>query len=640
MKNKKLRPFAVSVLALALSACGGESTTIKEDPYSGVKTNSNGCDPSGEKCQGFVISYPVEGLNFDCSSDPNNHFVTELEGNTVTGACPVGDKIRFYIQGESSSRKIELGQVNLAEIAPLRVENQLVQVGLLDIAKGITGQDATATSTTDATFRTMVALTKMFQAVGLNQGSNTALDVQPVDLTTELKNKLNVLEANVTANEFTEGGYAAKIKPWLDVSTVADADAEAVAKQLLNLKNVNVYSANFLAIQAVNVDVGGFYGKAGNKESIANLYAITDRQGYSIGYAVQWKGIPNTSSSQLISDVGRINLLTQVVPEKLNIVANGKAETSIQDWINPLTDRIKTPLILKRIDGTNNQLSIHQGKILNQKAIAGTEYVYKNLVGSDTAPSDNTVYGRWSQNIDNDSYTGSIDLYKTNPATYLSNEIFKTINTVRAGQNYIFPLYANLTFKFNDTSIPSQVVGIVIDEHGDIRTNRTDSSLASTQCNSVDEDFKDSVTKVQQYRIGTTGAANSSTNDKSITIRMILANPIFGNLDGALVGLNESFMYLPQTSSCSIYAATSGGVRLNLQNLVVNNSTQNGINISSWTGNDANSATWVNMHAVAQDIYEAANKGNSNIVSSDLVKRQGGTIEKVDLLPCYEIKTK
>lgn len=461
-----------------------------------------------------------------------------------------------------------------------------------------------------------------------------------MDLYQQLKDKLSILPENVKANDFVDGSYANDMKAWLDVSSVSEQSAETLAKQQLNLKNVNVYSANFLAISALNVDVGGFHGVSQTKkESIANLYAITDRQGYSIGYAVQWRGVP-LSVNNPISDIGRINLLTQAVPEKLNTVASSKAETSIQNWINPLTDRIQNPLILKKAIGSADQMNIFQGKLLNQKSIAGTEYMYKNLTGSTTAPSDSTVYGKWNQNIEGENFTGSIDVYKTNPATYLSNEIFRTVNTVKAGQNYIFPLYANLTFKFNDPSIPNQVVGIVIDEQGDIRTNRTNDNLASNQCNSVDANLVDTVTKAQQYRIGTTGAANSSANDKSITIRMILAHPIFGNLDGALIGLNESFMYLPQAPNGEIYASSSSGVRLNLQNLVVNNSTQNGINISSWSGDAANSANWINMHAVAQTIYEAANKDNANVSSSELVKRQGGTIEKIDLLPCYQIKQK
>lgn len=636
MKKNILLPFALSSFVLALTGCGGgESTTIKEDPYSGVKTTTNGCDTSADSCQAFVIAYPVAGLNFDCSSDTKNHFQTEQDGNTVTGACRTGDKIHFYIQGESTSRKVDLGKVNLAEIAPVKVRNdQPLQISLLDIAKGMTGKDAAEMSLSDPTFKTTVGLAKLFQAIGQLQESGSEGDVQPIELTVELKNKLNALAADVVASDFTDGTYIADLKPWIDISNISDEIGSAVAEQMINLKNVNVYSASYLPITAVNFDVEGFHGiSQTKKESIANLYIITDRSGYSTGYAVQWKGVPISTESAL----SRIDLLNQVAPDKLDLVAQGKAETSIKGWLNPLTDRIQTPLTLKKAIDSADQMNIFQGKLLNQKTIPGNEFMYKKLTGATTAPTDPTVYGKWNQKIDGEDFTGSIDLYKTNPATYLSNQIFKTINTVKAGENYIFPLYANLTFKFDTTSIPSQKIGIVIDENGNIRTNLGANSLASDQCGTVDANYVDTNTKVQQYRIGTTGAANSSTNDKSITIRMILANKIFGNLDGAMIGLNQKFSYTTSEDVDDPRSSDSSGVRINLQNLVVSNTTQNGINITSWTGETANSAKWLNMHAVAQSIYEGA---NSVTTASDLAKRQTGSIESIDLLPCYQIKKK
>lgn len=641
MNKKFLLPFTLSSLMLALTGCGGESTTIKEDPYSGVTTSSNGCDSSSTTCHSFVIAYPVAGLNFDCSSDSKNHFVTELEGNTVTGGCPVGDKVSFYLQGQDTSRKVDLGTINLADLSPLRVSNQPVQIGVLDLAKAMTGQDATEASLSDSTFKVAVGLTRLFQAIGQSQDSASSLDVQPIEITTAFKNKLSNLTADVTVDDFKDGSYVEDLKPWVDLNSVTQSDAVSVTQQQINLKNVGIYSASFLALKALNVDLGGFYGssKSSSKEAIANLYALTDRQGYSIGYAVQWRGVPINTGSQLISDIGRINLLTQTAPEKLNVTAQDKTESSIYAWINPLNDQIQHGLTLQSGINTQDVLNISQGRFYNQKTIPGNAYMYQQVTGLSTAPTDSSVYGKWTQKVAAEEFTGSIDLHRTNPATYLSNSIFKTINTVKSGQKYIFPLYANLTFKFEDSSIPRETVGIVIDENGDIRTNRSATALASNVCSSVDANYVDTTTQVQQYRIGTTGAANSTDDDKSITIRMILANPIFGRLDGAIIGLNESFMYLPQDSSGSIPSMTSGGVRLNLQNLVVSNTTQNGINITGWNGATTTEAQWVNMHAVSQSIYNAAND-KATTEQQDLAKRQQGAIEKVDLLPCYEIKTK
>ena len=628
MNNKIFLPFALSSFMLAMSGCGGESATIHEDPTAGVKTSTNGCDASRDSCLGFVVTYPVEGLNFDCSSDTKNHFITQLEGNIATGGCAVGDKVSFYIQGQNSSRKIEFGTVDLKQISPLKVASQPVQISLLDIAKGMTGKDAVAMDLTDPTFKTMVGITRIFQAVGLAQNGHVLGDVQPIELTAKLKNDLEKLSADVTASEFTDGRYVSSIAPWLNLGTVSESVAENVAEQMVLLKNVNIYSANFLAVSALNVDVGGFHGTSQNQESIANMYVLTTRQGYTTGYTVQWKGKPLTTGSQVISSIGRINLLTQVAPIKLN------ANDGVKNWISPLSNSISTPLSFKTTSTATDQLDIYQGTILSQKAIVGTEYMYKQITGSSTAPANN-VYGQWRQSIDNENFTGSIDIYQSNPATYLDRSVFKTVNTVNNGENYIFPLYATLEFSFQDPAMPVQKVGIVIDEFGDIRTNRSATSLASDQCLSVNANMQDS-NGVQQYRIGTTGAANQSSNDKSITLRMILANSIFGPLDGALIGLNESFMYLPQDNQGNVSNLSSGGIRLNLQNLISGNTTASGINITGWDGAVSKDAEWLNMHAVAQSIYDTANKVTPQ---SELAKRQQGKIN-ISLPTCYSIKTK
>lgn len=631
MNNKRLFPFAFSSLFLALTGCGGESATIYEDPYEGVKTSTSGCLSSSASCMGFTVAYPVEGLNFDCSSDDKNHFITEIVGNTATGGCKIGDKISFYIQGQDTSRKIELGTVDLKQISPLKVSEQPVQISLLDIAQGMTGKVATSMTMNDPTFKTMTGITRIFQAIGVAQNSHVAGDIQPIELTVNLKNNLSKLDGNVTVADFLDGTYSADIAPWLDLNPVSSTMAETAAEQLIQLKNVSVFSANFLAVSAVNADVGGFHGKSSNNESIANMYLLTDRQGFTTGYTVQWKGKPITTGSQAISSIARINLLSQVVPQKLD------STIGIRNWISPFTNTVSSPLAFKSASTASDQLDIYQGTVFSQKTIPGNEFVYKQVTGSTTAPANTNVYGKWRQRINNEDYEGSIDVLQSNPATYLDRNVFKTVNNVKSGENYIFPLYATLEFNFDDSSVPKQKIGIVIDEKGDIRTNVLANGVASEQCSTVDANLKDS-NGVQQYRIGTTGAANSSDNDKSITIRMILANPLFGNLDGALIGLNENLIYAPQQSNGQIPASSSGGVRLNLQNLIVSNTTSLGINISGF-GTTSSDAEWVNMYAVSQNIYNSNNKTIASPEQLELAKRQTGTIE-VSLPSCYQIQNK
>lgn len=641
--KKNMLPFAFSSLCLALAGCGGESSSINEDPSAGVKTSTNGCDWSEEKCQPFAVSYPIAGLNFDCKSDTKNHFETLREGNIFTGGCPTGDKVHFYIQGQNTSRKIDLGEVDLAKLGPLRVANQPIQINLLDIATGMTGVAASSMDANDKTYQTMIALVRLFQAIGIENGvSQSEVDIQPIELRVDQKNNLSVLKADVVASDFADDSYLAELAPWLNIEPkVSDASARQVAEQLINLKNVNIYLANFFAFKGGAVDLGGFHGVSetnSSKETIANLYLLTDRQGHSTGYTVQWTGVPKVSSSQTLNSNARINLLTQVAPIKANTYS-GNNESSIKGWINPLNDQIQNPLSFKTALNTSNKLNIFQGKILNQKVIAGNAYYYKQALNMTTAPEEgSTVYGRWDQVLEGERFKGALDLNRTNPATYLENNVFKTVNTVRPGERYVFPLYATLSFKFENNVKNPIEVGIVIDEHGDIRTNRSASSLASNTCNGIKADYTDD-DNVQQYRIGTTGATNSSTTDKSITVRMIFANEVFKELDGAIVGFNSNFATLPSSnqSQLTIDVVTSGA-KINIKRLLDDGFAIDAINISDWNASSP-LVKWDNMHAVSQAIYNAANT-TATTAQLDFAKLKAGTIEQIRLLPCstYAVK--
>ena len=643
MMNKKyILPFTLTGLVSALAACGGggESATIFEDPNKGVVTTTNGCSDSSEKCLAFYVDYPVEGLNFDCSTDTKNHFITEMDSGLASGGCAVGDKASFYIQGTQTSRKISLGVVDLTKIRQLKVTGQPAAIGLIDIATAMTGKAPTQMNMSDDTFKVMVGLVRVMQAVGTAQDASVEGDVQPIELTNELKNNLSKIASDVDVKNFLDGSYVNILQPWLNIGAIDQQAAEKVAVQLINLSDVGLYTANFLAIKQGSVDLGGFFGtttSGSGIESIANLYALTNRQGFSTGYAVQWMGKPVTTGENIISTIGRINLLTQSVPNKLN--AQGTS-----NWINSFTKKIGTPFVLQSPSNIADRLEIYQGALLNGTTIPGTEFMYKQITGDTKAPTDSSVYGRWRQSAGNEQLTGSIDIYKTNPATYLDKQVFSTINNVKSGEKYIFPLYANLTFKFSDSSVSDVKLGIVVDENGDIRTNigrnATVNDMSSAECVSVDDSTYKDTNGVQQYRVGTTGAANFGVRDKSLTIRMILANPAFGNIDGALIGLNESLMFLPQDSSGKITSYSSGGVRLNLQNLIVGNVSA-GINITGWDGAAATNAEWGNLLAMSQVVYNSVKDNEKKVTAEqkELAKRTSGIIT-IDLPSCYTVKTK
>lgn len=644
MKKKLfLLPFALTSLAFALSGCGGESTTVHEDPYRGVPTTGSGCTPSNssDKCLGFYVDYPVENLNFDCSSDTKSHFATVADGNTVMGGCLKEDKVKFYIQGVDTSRQIALGEVDLKKLRPLYVQGQIVPIRLVDIATAMTGKDIVQTNLSDDTYRVYVNLVRILQAAGVHQQAHLSGDLQQISLTDNLKNQLKVLDSDVTVKNLLDDSYINILKPWIDVSTVPQTDAEQVADQLVKLSNVNVYTANFFTLKTENADYGGFHGSApSGKESIANLYLLTDRSGYTQGYSVQWAGVPLSTGTNIPiigSAFGRMNLLVQVAPSKLNTITQ-------QNWINPLTKKIINPLNLKTNVSSNEQMSIYQGTIFNDTTIPGNDYVYQSLTGDKNPPTDKTVLGKWRQTLNGENFDGSIDIFKSSPATQLNNQIFTTKKNVDVGKKYIFPLYANLTFNFTDSvNNPNPVtLGIVVDENGDIRTNMTSpTDLKGSTCNGVDSNLTDQISKVQQYRIGTTGAANYETADKTLTLRMILANPVFGNIDGAIIGLNENLITPQVTNDGSFQSANSSGVRINLQNLIVSQDVSKGINITGWSSSSTASqtASWVNMLAVAQVMYNTSNKDKVSADQKALATRQSGTLN-IKLLDCYQLQTK
>lgn len=639
MNKKFLIPFALSSVAFALVGCGGESGNVKEDPFKGVTTTSSGCTPSNTSnaCLGFYVDYPVENLNFDCSSSSTEHYATVADGNTVTGGCLKADKVNFFIQGAATSRKINLGQIDLAKIRPLPVAGQIVPIRLVDIATAMTGKTIVNLDTSDETYRVLVGIIRTLQATGVEQQVHLAGDLQQITLRDDLKNNLKNIESDVTVTDFSDGNYVTKLKPWLDLTTVSQDQAVEVANQLIKLSNVNVYTANFFSLSADNVDYGGFHGSTSSgKESIANLYLLTDRTGHTQGYTVQWSGIPISTSTGVPiigSAFGRMNLLVQVAPLKLDATAQ-------DNWLNPITKKINSALSLKAPTTLSESMSIYQGTLFNDTTIPGSEYVYNKITGDTKAP-DPSVYGKWEQTLNGDKFTGAIDIFKSSPATQLNNLIFTTQKNVSTGKPYVFPLYANLTFNFNDKSNnPDPVtLGIVIDENGDIRTNMTSATdLKATQCNSVDGSLKDTVTGVQQYRIGTTGAANNEEADKTVTLRMILANPIFGKIDGAIIGLNENLITPQVDTTGDFKTVSSSGVRINLQYLLADQSVSKGINITGWSSSSS-TATWVNMHSAAQSIFNTKNADKATAEQKALVTRQDGSLS-IKLADCYTIKTK
>ncbi|HEX5382724.1 MAG TPA: hypothetical protein VFW61_10920, partial [Acinetobacter sp.] len=304
-------------------------------------------------------------------------------------------------------------------------------------------------------------------------------------------------------------------------------------------------------------------------------------------------------------------------------------------WINPLNKRIDQNYYIGVDDPNSDDLIINQGKLYNDYMIAGKEKFYKLLTQKTTVTAEDLKdLGQWQQRYGvSDTFKGSLDLFKVYPITYLDKQVFKSSNNVSAGENYIFPLYADLTFKFTDSSVPSLKLGIVIDEKGDIRTNMkpaaTDTDMSTGSCNTtVGSNLKDS-NGVQQYRLGTTSRA--FIDDRAISIRMILGDEALKSVNGALVGVNSTI----QTSAVG-ESIVVGGALVHLQNLL--NASTGSTGRITFTDSAGDAVKWANSYASFQKVYNA---NNTDETSDDtaLAKLSGGTLE-MSLAPCYSVKAK
>ncbi|WP_151981518.1 putative pilus system protein FilF [Acinetobacter guerrae] len=644
MKKQILIPFTLTALMAALSGCGGEGGNINVDS-SGSSTGvtaSTSCSTTSSDCLEFVFDYPVAGLNFDCSSDTTNHFITQNSSNAVAGACKLGDTVTFSIKGQGTDKQIKLGTVDLKTITSLKISD--APISLVDIATAMVGKAPASLDQNDETIKVAMALVKIFQAAGVVNEKNAIGDLQPITLDEDYKSNLKNISQSIDVTNFKDGSYAAILKPWVDVSGVSDQTAFDVVSKMLNMQNAGSFQSDFLpwplpAESGVDQQyIEGFHGKSllGN-EIIANMYLLSDRTGHTFGYGLQWKGKPDdkTSAGTIISDsLKRMTLISKVAPQKMN----AESQTN---WISPITKKLgSTPYVFSMADQNSTPLTINQGRLINGYIITGTEAVYKQATGS--KEGDPASYGKWTQDFSPEQFEGTIDISKTNPITYLDKKILTTQNNTNSGEYYVFPMYATLNFKFSDTTIKDVKLGVVIDENGDIRSdikpNATANDMSGT-CATVNPSTMIDSNGVQQFRIGTTGTANYAETDKSITIRMILTNAKFGLLEGAILGLNQSLtVRASNDGSVSSQTLTSGGVKINLHNLLTDHNTTRGVNITDFSNAEA---SWINIHAAYQKVYNNIKDVSPapTQAQQELAKRIYGTLS-IELPSCYTIKQK
>lgn len=677
-KNKIFLASTLTALLLTLNGCGGESANVVAEVYDD-STASGVCKSGTMGCVEFALDYPLTGLNFTCSSDNKNRFSTIFDSNTgvATGACKYRDDIKFFIRGEKDS-KIELGSFPISNVAAVSAA-QLPRLTLLDIAAGIQGRAAQTLSPNDVTVKTAMRLIKLIQAAGLQVQQNGSVtkaqianprDIQPISIVDADRKKIEQITSMITSEQFknlSDQEFAAVVKPWVDISIISDEDAFDVVQQLMLISNAAVYQPEFSLFSNTEVNDATSAGPEGlvgcdasdcnaSNKTTTHLFGhfiiMTDRQGKTFGSGLQWRGKVNND----VTTISGVNaqLIRQVKP--IQMTASAQAS-----WIDPITKSINNNPMLSLqpnfkfniANSSENPLMITQGKLFNDYMVAGTERFYKVLTGkTNITEEDKRNYGLWEQKIGNDSFKGTVDVYKIYPITYLDSRVFKSKKNINSG-TYIFPLYADLTFTFTDTSVNTVKLGIVIDSNGDIRTNMKnkpaigsstaagsiiDMSTSETGCSGNDvlgESMLD-MNNVEQYQIGTVGRAfaNSGTDSNKISLRMILSNNIFQSLNGALIGMNSSI----QTSSSSNESIVIGGALLDLNRLLaIKTAMKPTTDDVPFKDSSGNTVKWANSFASFQAIYSAVDSNDED--AKQWSKYSGGNID-FKLAPCYEVKAK
>lgn len=633
MKKLSL-PFSLSLLCSMLVGCGGGSNNIFEDPVKKpAETTAVGCTVSAESssCFEFLMEYPVAGLQYTCTSDKINTFITQQQGNSVTGGCNKEDTVTFFLNANDTNR-IEFGQVKLSDLGFVSAKNIPVHLTVLDMARGLTGKSAQSLTTNDETTQVALQLIKILQAVGTQKTKTNQIgDVQLLRLRANGLADIEKITDKVDLQAFQNGSYVSKLKPWVDVSTISDAEALAVLQQISHTTLGAIYQADPPVLVAATEGLIGYTGTDSNRKTLlGSFFLMSDRQGYTHGYGIQWRGIPERTGES----VGvALDLLTQSNP----LIMRAKAQ---ENWINILNKRIGTGEKFKFVTSNNENMIINQGRLINDYGVAGSDAFYKFLTNQ-TKTVVKEDLATWTQS-GAEQFTGKVDFVKAYPISYLDRQVFRAERTVESKDKYYFPLYATLTFRQDNKDLTDIKLGIVIDEFGDIRTDMGKTITAtdmSGQCGTVADPraatFVDNF-GVQQYRIGTISATNYQPNQQDITIapRIILSGSQFGLLDGNLLGVNSSLL-----GTEGAVPVNNNGAKINLYNLITSGGNAN-INISNYQNG---AAEWVNLYHSYKKLFIDANSKDDKYTPTEAEKNQvkavvGGVT--INLASCYSVKTK
>lgn len=699
-------PFAVTALSLMLSACGGGSNNIATTP-GGSSGGSSTC--TAANCYEVVFDdTPVANLNFECG------IYYGTTGNTGAMRCPADSTVKFFVKASNGTRRVNLGSFVVKPVRAIhpseKLDTSLIRVTVKDLAENISGVPP-INSLDDEAAKTAINLSRFIQSIGLKSEPYIAsAPVNRISIDKDLVNGtpakaatstsaavaaipgLDMLSKDIEPADFKDGSFATKLQPWLAAhKRTLISEAEAKARLEKNFKAIK--SGFYYGLPSQRLTIGnegtendldlGISGKGTIDtafEVTNTVFAMSTREGQTIGYGMQW------ASKKYKDEVGIFNLFRTTKFAKMRVISGGvdpytsrfndfKFQVSranfkganSTDYEN-VTDPAKSSAY-ENTFANGNIFSFLTGKLQRDLVIPGTAAAYKRYLQVDSV-GDQSDLGSWEQktaptagtgDLGNKVYEGRATISKIGGInTYLDPKVWRVKELVAKGQNYIFPLYATLTFKFSDayydacTKNPgttpcekSRSLNIVFQENGDIWTSN---NSTATACVAPVREVPEKSSLVKDTMIGTVRAAflSSDATQYYISPSILLSGPGFGSLDGMQVGTGQSErIKINVTGVRTAAAGSKGSLNATSAEAIVS-----GGAVVVEGEDNVNDALWYNLYnnyifayVAAINADEASKEpkyADERPLAQDLIlaAQQPAGVLTVDTASCYKVERK
>jgi hypothetical protein len=654
-------PFALTSLCLMLSACGGGSNTINEDPTGNEGGNSAfvECAASDTTCVDLVFDdTPVVNLNYECGK------YRSVTSNTGVARCPADSNVTFYLKATDGTRKIVLGKV---AVKPVRntisseIQNtSLIRITTKDLAESTTSS-VIASLDESAAAKAAINISQLLQSIARTNradptkpyASNNEFyvanaPVNRVYIDTDVKADIEKMTEDVEAKDFQDNTFISKTKPWLEaqkIKLISNAEAKRRLEQVIMAKNAGVFYAtptldlSFAQNLSVDLKLGVSGSDAGGNTASVAMFALTDRTGDSTGYGLEWinKAPDNDAKYKMF--------LTSKY-SKMRLATNGNVFNAYTNRFNNFSFDIGPKAYETGADGTTyegNKFNFVNGKLIRDLAVLASADVH-NLYTGETI-KDNSELGTWEQKnaIGGTNFSGTATVFKRAAVnTYLDPAVWRVKELVASGQTYQFPLYATMTINYRPEYTAgcadckkSVTLPIAILANGDVTTNVSNvTNFVDSSAACAGEVTMSNGEVFAQKVIGTIRAAypSSNGNDFYISPSILLSGEQYGMLDGTLVGIGEPI---------KINLAGVRNVRAGERGSINATSAELG-------DSDTRSAIWANTYnsftrlrveyAAAND--EAEDKDKNLVPVTEAEKRAAnqdfGTVQ-INTSPCYTV---